>query len=74
MKLLFYLLIKFNLNLNKTALHMAVDNGNIEIVRLLLSIKEIDINAKSIFLSILFISFKIIVFNIIIIFISNYVY
>lgn len=59
MKLLFYLLIKFNLNLNKTALHIAVDNGNFEIVRLLLSIKEIDINAKSIFLSILFISFKI---------------
>ena len=34
--------------INKTALYIAVEKGNFEIVKLLLSLPEIDINIKSI--------------------------
>lgn len=43
--------MKFNKYLNKTALHLAVESGNPEIVKLLLSREEIDINMKSIILN-----------------------
>lgn len=41
--------MKFIDELNKTALHYSVENGNIEIVKLLLSFPNIDVNCKSIF-------------------------
>ena len=40
--------MKFNENIDKTALHIAVEKSNAEIVQLLLNRPEIDINFKSI--------------------------
>ena len=47
------LLLKFS----RTSLHIAVENGNAEIVKMLLSKKEIDINALLILLFDVLISF-----------------
>ena len=33
-----------NMSFNKTALHIAVENGDIEIIKLLLKYNEIDVN------------------------------
>lgn len=41
-------LMKFLKKLNKTPLHIAVENNNFEIVKLLLSRKDIDANSKMI--------------------------
>lgn len=40
--------MKFLLCFNKTALHIAVEKGNFEVVQLLLERKEIDVNIKAI--------------------------
>lgn len=37
---------KFKMKMNRTALHYAVENGNIDIIKLLLEHKKIDVNAK----------------------------
>lgn len=36
------------LKVNKTALYFAIDEGNIEIIKLLLSMKNIDVNIETI--------------------------
>lgn len=41
--------MKFNFVFNKIALHIAVENENAKLVKLLLSQKEVDINNKFIF-------------------------
>lgn len=38
---------------NKTALHFAAENGNLEILKILLNGKDIDINLKAIFKNII---------------------
>lgn len=38
----------FNFDSNKQALHIAVEKGNLEVVRLLLERKDIEVNTKSI--------------------------
>lgn len=43
-----YFLILFEVDIYMTPLHIAVENGNPEIVQLLLTSKNIKINAKSI--------------------------
>ena len=47
--------MKLSSNLNKTALHIAVEKGNTEIVQLLLAQKNIDVNSKLIFILIVLI-------------------
>ena len=42
--------MKFYLKINKTALFLAIEKENIEIVKLLLSNKNIDVNIINIFL------------------------
>lgn len=42
--------IKFDFRICKTALHIAIENENFEIVQLLLSIKDVEINSKSIYI------------------------
>lgn len=41
--------MKFIICFNRTALHMAVERKNVEIIKLLLSRINIDINVKNIF-------------------------
>lgn len=38
----------FLLDFQKVPLHIAIENGNVEIVRILLSFEKIDVNIKSI--------------------------
>ena len=50
----------FNINIiNKTALHLAVEKGNTEIVQMLLSNKRVNINSETILISIILTSFQI---------------
>ena len=53
--------MKFHKYFNKPVLHIAVEIGNVEIVKLLLARKDINVNIKSI-LIFLWISFQIIQF------------
>ena len=49
----------FNINIiNKTALHLAVEKGNTEIVQMLLSNKRVNINSETISISIILTSFQ----------------
>ena len=62
--------MKFNIiYFNKTALYLAVEKENIEIVKLLLTHNKLDINLGYI-LNIIFIKFKIIFFN----YIQNHIF
>lgn len=60
----FFLLMKFHaLNFNNAALIVAVEKGNIDIVELLLTREDIDINMKKIvFYFVLFMTFEIRIF------------
>ena len=47
-------LMKFDLILNKQALHIAVEKGNLEVVKLLLRRRDIEVNTKAILDNIMF--------------------
>ena len=52
-------LVKFIYNVYATALSLAIEKGNLEMVQLLLSRKDIDINLTIVWIILFFIQFKI---------------